>query len=364
MFHSCSPELFLKLRDSDIPLFDVRSPQEFCVGHIPKAINLPLFSDDERAVIGTFYSHAGREAATHKALELIGSQLSKKLSQAWHLTGKKREVLLYCWRGGLRSGTMAWLLEAGGYKAHLLDQGYKAYRSYIRQELGKSAKILVLGGMTGSGKTEILHELAKLGSQVIDLEDIAGHRGSAFGGLGLPDQPSNESVENKIHDIWSKLDLSRPVWLEDENRHIGTVTLPEPVFTKITQGRLVLIDIALDARIERLTQLYADHVYDSALLYHLERIHKRLGNDQWRQCSTAVREKRYKDAVRGVLHYYDKAYQHLLDFMQRPLVKTIHEDNPAQIATILAEREQSLAENSQNHRINAQVHSKNAAGCL
>ena len=337
--HSAADFLTLR-RESALPLFDVRSPLEFAAGHIPGALNLPLFSDDERAAVGTAHAKAGREAAVHVALEHIGPQLAGKLSRARHFTGKGREVLMHCWRGGLRSGTMAWLLEAGGYTVHLLTGGYKAYRTHIREVLGRDASVFVLGGMTGSGKTDILHELAALGEQVIDLEGLANHRGSAFGGVGLPEQPSNEWMENQLHEQWAALDFSRPIWLEDENRQIGRVTLPDPVCAHIARGRLVLVEAPFEARVERLARIYTDEAGADAatLLESLDRIRKRLGDEAWRNCVEAVRGGRYADAVRLVLGYYDKAYVHLLARAKRPVAFHLPPEmaEPAQAARRLA----------------------------
>lgn len=339
---------FLNLRSQGMPILDVRSPSEFAAGHIAGAQNLPLFTDEERAAVGTAHAKSGCEAAVHLGLSLIGPQLAAKLSQARRLTGKKREVLLYCWRGGMRSGSMAWLLELGGYTVHLLQGGYKAYRHYIREQFGREAKILILGGMTGSGKTDILHELAKLGSQVLDLEKIAGHRGSAFGGVGLPPQPTNEQVENALYEEWKTFDFSRPIWLEDENRLIGKVALPDTLFQQILHGQLVLVNLPLPLRIARLEHVYADipdtEALTEALIQALDRIRLRLGNARWQECVTAVREKRYTDVVRQTLIWYDKAYNHLLEKTQRQTVLELEptHDDPVNIAKQLVIEERNF----------------------
>lgn len=194
--------------------------------------------------MGTAHAKSGSEAALHVALELIGPQLAAKLGRARQLcrnclhgrreinrNGKKeKRVLLHCWRGGMRSRALAWLMETGGFSVFILEGGYKAYRSFVRSELAKPVNALVLSGMTGSGKTEVLHELAALGAQVVDLECLACHRGSAFGGIGMGVQPCNEHMENTLFEQWRKLDPARPVWLEDEDRRIGTVSLCGELF--------------------------------------------------------------------------------------------------------------------------------------
>ena len=154
----------------------------------------------------------------------MGGHLAALLARARHLCGGKREVLLHCWRGGMRSDSMRWLLETGGFTVHRLEGGYKSYRTFVRGELARPRPILVLGGYTGCGKTDILLELQRLGSQVIDLEGLARHKGSAFGALGqAEEQPGNEWFENQLYEQWRRCDPARPVWLEDESRHIGHV---------------------------------------------------------------------------------------------------------------------------------------------
>lgn len=335
---------FLKLCKG-LPLFDARSPAEYENAHIPGALNLPLLSDDERAQVGTAHARSGSEAAVHIALELIGPQLAAKLNRARHLVRKEREVCLHCWRGGMRSASLAWLLETGGFTVHLLEGGYKAYRSFIRAELARSAKILVLGGMTGSGKTDILHEMASLGCQVIDLEGLAQHRGSVFGGLGMAQQPNNERMENMLYAQWAEMDFSRPIWLEDEDRRIGSVTLPQEFFDQISTGRLVVLDMPKTLREARLLRMYTEEIQDEqlsqTLLELLGRIRKRLGDQTWRACVEALSEQRYQEAIAGVLEYYDRTYTHQLSLriQNRRTVCTLTEDRPDRTARMLAERE-------------------------
>lgn len=336
---------FLALRDAGLPLLDVRSPGEYAHGHIPGAVNMPVFSDDERAAVGTAHARSGHDAAVHVGLTLLGPQLAAKLSRALHLAGRgpRREVLIHCWRGGLRSASMAWLLELGGFTVHLLQGGYKAYRALVRTTLGAPARVHVLGGMTGCGKTAMLDALRARGAQVVDLEALAGHRGSAFGGAGLGTQPSNESVDNAVHELWRHFDPALPIWLEDEGRRIGTVTLSAELFAHLEQGALFVVELPRELRLRRLVALYAEGVHDAnadqperadavreALIAGFVRLRERLGSEACARCCNAVREGRFLEAADRVLDYYDKGYTWQLERRAR-LVRhrlCMEEDNP------------------------------------
>ena len=182
---------FLKL-SAKYPIIDVRSPAEYDNAHIPGALSLPLFSNDERAAVGTIYKQCGKVKAVSKGLEIAGPKLSSFAKFALSL--KTDHLLIHCWRGGMRSSSMAWLIETLGIKCTLLEGGYKSYRSHIRAELAKPFKIALLGGYTGSGKTELLQHLHNNNQQIIDLEAIAKHKGSAFGAIGQPQQPSQSAL--------------------------------------------------------------------------------------------------------------------------------------------------------------------------
>ncbi len=344
MPHMHDAEEFLRLQARGLPLLDVRSPAEFAKGHIPGACNLPVFSDEERAAVGIAHARGGNDAAVRAGLELAGPQLADKLDAARRLARGGREVLMHCWRGGMRSGSMAWLLETGGFVVHLLSGGYKAYRTHVRAVLQRPARVLVLSGMTGCGKTDILQAMARMGSQVVDLEGLAGHRGSAFGGVGLPAQPGNEAVENALHAQWARLNFSRPVWVEDESRRIGTVTLCDEFFSHIENGRLVLVELPMPLRVRRLVRMYADGGHDAALLRGLERIARRLGSATCRNCADAVKEGRYIDAVSMILSYYDKAYTHQIERRAANIVQRImlKDDTPEKAAFLLTALEKTL----------------------
>lgn len=288
------------------PVIDVRSPGEFAQGHVPGAVNIPVFSDAERAVVGTLYVQKGREEAVLSGLD---SSLPKT---DWYLASLREvcasgRILLHCWRGGLRSTVMAEVFSKAGYEVALLTGGYKGYRRFIREGLAQPAKIMVLGGFTGSGKTELLHAMALKGEQVVDLEALACHKGSVFGALGQPAQPSNEQFENNLYARWSTLDFSRLVWLEDESRMIGRVTLPDPVVEHISNGILIRVELGDQVRISRLVKEYS--AFDKQLLADaITRIGERLGGTRTKEAMTALENNRFAEVAAIALSYYDKAY--------------------------------------------------------
>jgi len=296
---------FLSL-EGEYSFADVRSPLEYAEGHIPGAVNIPLFSDDERALIGTLYQKQGREPAIAKGLD-IGLPKVQHLvdSIKQNISGKK--VALHCWRGGMRSELMAEVFSKAGYEVALLEGGYKAYRRFIRESFSGRYSVFVLGGYTGCGKTEILKEMAALGEQVIDLESLASHKGSVFGALGQKSQPTNEQFENTLYSIWTKMDPVRRIWLEDESRSIGRVALPPPVYDHISNGKLIRVILDQRIRIDRLVSEYAG--FDKELLAEaLFRIKEGLGGSRYKFALKALRESDFRSVVETVLEYYDKAY--------------------------------------------------------
>lgn len=294
------------LKSEEIPVVDVRSPAEFQKGHIPGAINLPLFSDIERAEVGTLYVQSGREDALLRGLDIILPKTGKLLGSLRKQTPKKN-LQMYCWRGGMRSLNMAWMVEANGYQVSLLQGGYKAYRRYIRSMLDEPAKVVVLGGFTGSGKTEILNALSSAGEQVIDLEKLASHKGSAFGGIGLPGQPTNEQFENDLFELWKKLDKQRFIWIEDESRMIGRVTLPDPLLRKIQEAPLMILEVPKKIRVQRLVREYAG-ISDRLLCEAVMKIEARRGKSRTKEALTLIRQKDYSSVADQVLSYYDETY--------------------------------------------------------
>lgn len=306
MIHNLRISDFVAKKDSCI--VDVRSPSEFRQGHIPGAISLPLFTDAERAEVGTLYKQVGKEEAVQKGLELIGPRMCTLVKEAYELTGNSRKIRVYCWRGGMRSASMAWLFNMAGIEVELLTGGYKAWRNYTLQLLEKPLHYLVLGGYTGSGKTEILYSLKESGSQIIDLEGLANHKGSSFGAIGMDPQPTQEHFENLLAmEIFQK-DLHKPVWIEDESRMIGKIVLPESFWTKKNTSAVIFLEVEKAERIERLLKDYS--ICDPEILREaVLRIQKKLGGVRTKEALEALDLNNLRTVADITLYYYDKAYQ-------------------------------------------------------
>jgi len=298
---------FLELSEK-YPVIDVRSPSEYQTGHIPGAVNIPLFDDDERKAVGIKYKNAGRVKAILKGLELAGPSMYTKLSEAIK-EAKDGKLLVHCWRGGMRSEAMAWLFSLADIQTEVLEGGYKAYRNYILSSLSAKRKMIILGGMTGSGKTHILNYLKSLNHQVIDLERIACHRGSAFGALGQAPQPTSEHFANLLFEEWRRLDLNLPVWIEDESRNIGNVFIPDTFYNNMLEAQAIVIMMDIKTRLPELTEEYTG--YSPELIRaSILKIRKRLGGDNTADALRAVEEGRLSEAVEITLKYYDKAYMY------------------------------------------------------
>ena len=287
------------------PLIDVRSPAEFAQGHIPGARNVPLFSDEERATVGTLYKKKGREAALDKGLELVGPKLAFLVTEIRQHGGCR--PLIYCWRGGMRSGAVCGLMQIVGLSCGRLAGGYKAYRRHIRAFFTKPAPLLVVGGYTGSGKTILLHRLAQQGLQIVDLEGLAHHKGSVFGHINEQQKPSNEQFENNLFAAMQGLDSQRFILVENESRVIGKVHLPEPFYEQLRSAPLISLDVPQEARISRLVADYATTDKEE-LLAAARSIQKKLGRENLRRVEEHIVADNYGAACAILLGYYDVYY--------------------------------------------------------
>lgn len=292
-------------------IFDVRSPAEFEQGHFPGAFNLPLMSNEERVVIGTAYKQQGKQPAIMLGLKLAGPKLADFVTQA-RLMSEGKTAKVHCWRGGMRSQFMSWLLNFSGLPSVTLTGGYKVFRRWCLEQFALPLNLFVIGGMTGSGKTDVLKALESLGEQVIDLEGLASHRGSSFGRIGMQaPQPSTEQFENEIAMRLSAFDISRPIWIEDESRLIGTCHLPQGLFNRMLSGPLIVVEPPHQERLDRLVAEYGQ-ASPVLLAAATKRISKHLGGQRTKDVLTAIDAGQIVEAFTTLLQYYDAAYSHCL----------------------------------------------------
>jgi tRNA 2-selenouridine synthase len=310
-------ERFLKLADQ-FPVIDVRSPGEYVHAQMPGAYSLPLFNDEERKVVGTAYKQQSREAAIKIGLDFFGVKMKRMVEEVEELMGNKQQairenqlpiancLLVHCWRGGMRSAAVAWLLDMYGFKVYILTGGYKAFRNWVLEQFQKEYNLKILGGYTGSGKTIILHELTKKGEPVIDLEGLANHKGSAFGAIGEKPQPSQEMFENLLAlELFKR--SSTEIWLEDESQRIGRLIIPNNFWENMRNSPLYFLNIPFEERLKYLVKTYGD--FDKEKLAEaIERIQKRLGGLETKDALSFLSEGNTKECFSILLKYYDKLY--------------------------------------------------------
>ena len=332
------------------PVIDVRSPSEYAHAHIPGAYNLPLFSDEERKIVGTVYKQENRENAIKAGLKFFGPQMVSMIEEIENLTGSKRisannsgqnftskkTVLVHCWRGGMRSAGVAWLLDLYGFKVYTLMGGYKNFRQWCYRQFKAPLDISIVGGYTGSGKTGVIHQLKKQHLPAIDLEGLASHKGSAFGGIGMDTQPTQEMFENllameliRLSTLQQNLTLldnvlAKPtpaetdahsaslqgatkIWVEDESQRIGNLNLPLPIWLQMRKSRVYYLDIPFEDRLDYLVEDYGkcerEKISDAIM-----RIKKRLGGLETKTAVNFLFDGNLKECFRILLSYYDKYY--------------------------------------------------------
>ena len=296
---------FLSLR-KQLPVVDVRSQGEFQEGHIRNAINIPLLNNEERVAVGTDYKQKGQKEAIKTGFRLVGPRLLDIVNEADQVAQGK-ELLVHCWRGGMRSNNFSQFAGMAGVKTHTLKGGYKEYRGIALQSLKKPFQIILLTGCTGSGKSEVLRALKKLGEQVLDLEDLANHKGSAFGGLLMPTQPTTEQFQNELFEEILSLDLSKRIWVEDESIAIGKIFLPTDFWKTMHESPLVQMDVSKEVRVQRLVNEYgpADR---GEFLEIMGKIVKRLGGQHYNAAKEYLLQGDMASTIDILLTYYDKAY--------------------------------------------------------
>jgi tRNA 2-selenouridine synthase len=296
---------FLKITVG-MPVLDVRSPGEYAQGHIPGALSFPLFSNEERKEVGTLYKQTGPEEALLKGLDFVGPKMSEFIRMAGKLS-PERKVAVHCWRGGMRSRSMAWLLETAGFQVKILSGGYKAFRNAVLHDEIKPEKLMVLGGLTGSGKTPVLHALEAAGDQVLDLEKLACHKGSAFGSVGELPQPTQEQFENEIYSALFLADKAKMIWVEDESKAIGKLRVPNEVYDLLRSSKLLFLEQSRESRLQRITDLYGQ-ADPEILATFIRKIAKRLGGLRLKLALEALTNRNITEAASQVLEYYDRTY--------------------------------------------------------
>jgi tRNA 2-selenouridine synthase len=296
---------FLELSETT-PVADVRSPSEYNFGHIAGAVNIPLFDDNERAAVGTKYKKEGRLPAILEGLKHTGPSLLSKMERGLKVA-ENGKILVHCWRGGMRSEAMAWLFSLGDLEVNVLDGGYKSYRRHALNILSEKRKMIILAGMTGSSKTHILRYLKSWGQQIIDLEQLANHKGSAFGALGQLTQPTTEQFGNMLFNAWQKLNKNLPLWVEDESRNIGSVFMPDNFYFNMQDSPAIFLIMDINARLPRLLEEYSGYPAEQ-LKASVLKISKRLGGDKTLDAINAIETGDFAKAIEIVLYYYDKAY--------------------------------------------------------
>lgn len=341
-------EEFLAL-SKQYPVLDVRSPGEYTHAHISGAYSFPLFTDEERKVVGTAYKQQSREVAIKIGLDYFGVKMRKMVEEAESIAsshkpvvkaepGNTKTILVHCWRGGMRSAGVAWLLDLYGFKVYTLFGGYKVFRHWVLEQFEKQYPFNVLGGYTGSGKTYVLEAMLKKGENVIDLEGLAHHKGSAFGALGMPKQPRQEMFENKLSlKLYDAAQQQKPIWVEDESQRIGEVNIPINLWRQMRAQTLYFLDIPFEERLKHITAEYGKQEKEK-LVNAIIRIKKRLGGLEAKEAVGALIEDRTEDSFRILLSYYDKQYlkamhnrEGLEALLQKIPCVSVHESNMNQL---------------------------------
>jgi tRNA 2-selenouridine synthase len=310
-------------------VIDVRSPVEYNHAHIPGAINIPLFSDDERKEVGTIYKEQGRQVAIKKGLDFFGPKMKSIVEIVEQKMGESKNnpsdidfnrdaphtaqhpIIVHCARGGMRSAAIAWLLDLYGFKVYVIVGGYKAFRNWVLKQFEIHYHFKILGGFTGSKKTTLLKEL-KESTAVIDLEALAHHKGSTFGGFNQPKQTSNELFENKLALSLFPLRDKDTIWLEDESRQIGFNQIPNGIWHQMREAQVYFLEIPFEERLENIVQEYGD-IDVSSLMNATKKIKSQLGGLETKNTIQFLEEGNKWEAFAILLKYYDKFYRKGLD---------------------------------------------------
>lgn len=300
---------------------DVRTPLEYAEDHIPGAVNVPLLTNEERVEIGILYKETGPQAARRRGLELTASRLPSIVAEV-ERAAAGRPIIVYCWRGGLRSKTVATVLDLTGFPVRQLVGGYKAFRGIVTatfEQFTPPGPLVVMHGLTGIGKTTFLGHLRSSGATTIDLEGLACHRGSAFGSLGLSQELSQKHFETILWDAFRHCPAGLPIFIEGESRRIGRLFLPGNLY-EVMQGSIkIWNEASLETRVERLLAEYGREEYRNLMAEALIRIKKKLGGEQYAEMVGHLERWELKQLTAGLIHhYYDRLY-----YRERPWVEDL-----------------------------------------
>jgi tRNA 2-selenouridine synthase len=292
---------------------DVRSESEFARAHIPGAINIPILNDADRAEVGTTYKQKGRELAVQVGLRLAGPKFEAFYIALMALQkSHNKPVLFYCWRGGLRSQIASTITQWSGIPVYIVRGGYRSFRHWTLTTIEAPKNIILVAGHTGSGKTEILHLLQRKDQQIIDLEGLANHKGSALGGVGMPEQPRNEMFENLLAIEMFELNPDRFTYIENESRMIGLCAIPQGLWVQMQQAPSIEILVDRETRINRILAEYA-HLPKELLIEQTQKLRKRLGGQHEKAAVEALEQNDFRTWVELLLVYYDKSYAHFVE---------------------------------------------------
>ena len=294
-------------------IIDVRAPLEYADDHLPGAINLPVLNDAERAQVGTIYKQVSQFQARKLGAALVAQNAARHLQGPLADKPGGWQPLVYCWRGGQRSGSFSSILEQIGWRVQVLEGGYKSYRRLVTAALYDSpfpAPVVLLDGGTGTAKTDILHRIAAMGGQVLDLEAMAGHRGSIFGAVGA--QPSQKLFETRLALGMARLDPARPVVIEAEANRIGQIRLPPALWAAMVAAPRLRVQVPLAARASYALAVYADFLTDpvrlSATLERLRPLRPRALVEEWQAMAGAGQFLRLAESLMAA--HYDPTYAH------------------------------------------------------
>jgi tRNA 2-selenouridine synthase len=301
-------------------LIDARSPAEYADDHLPGAINWPVLDDDERRTVGTEYKQVSAFDARKHGAAKVARRVAEIVER--HVADKPREwqPLVYCWRGGQRSGTLAWFLSQIGFRVHVLQGGYKAFREQVRAQLKSlpaQFDFTVIAGRTGSGKTRLLQALADQGAQVLDLEGLARHRGSVLGGLEHEPQPTQKAFDTAVWHALQRFDAARPVFVESESRKIGALAVPDALLERMRQeSRVVMVEMPDDARVQLLLEEYGFYERQrERFCGHLDTLVELRGKERVAQWKALAHAGRWAEVFAALMReHYDPLY---LRSMQR-----------------------------------------------